>query len=330
MSNKLKFLLFIFIAVAAGAIYYLYLIKNDSQNFEGFAKGNGRIETTQIDIATKLPGRLLEVYVEEGDIVEKGAVLAKLDTKELEAKLHAAQASVEQAKQSKSYALSIVEQRKSELAFAQKNYERTTALYKDKSIPLFDLQKDETSLRSAKAALSAAKSQVVSAAAAIQAAQAQVETINVNIDESTLYSPIKGRVLYKIAENGEILGAGSKVLIVLDLLNTYMTVFLPTSQAGLVDIGSDARIVIDALPNLGIPASVTFISPLAQFTPKEIETQTEREKLMFRIKVKIAPQLLEQYFERIKTGLPGIAYIQLDKNASWPHFLNTIPVTQGK
>lgn len=323
MSNKFKYVIFISI-IAAAAIYYFYTIKNGSQTFEGFAKGNGRIETTQIDIATKLPGRLLEVYVNEGDLVEKDDILAKLDTKELEAKLHAAQASVEQAKQSKNYALAVVEQRKSELAFAKKNYERTASLYKNKSIPLFDLQKDETSLRSAKAALSAAQSQVVSAEASIQAAQAQVETINVNIEESTLYSPIKGRILYKIAENGEILGSGSKVLIVLDLLNTYMTVFLPTSQAGLVDIGSEARIVLDALPNIGIPAAVTFISPLAQFTPKEIETQTEREKLMFRIKVKILPELLEKYFERIKTGLPGITYIKLDKDVSWPSFLNTI------
>ena len=69
-----------------------------------------------------------------------------------------------------------------------------------------------------------------------------------------------------------------------------MTVFLPTSQAGLVDIGTEARIVLDAVPDIAIPAKVSFVSPLAQFTPKEIETKEEREKLMFRVKVKIEPK----------------------------------------
>ena len=99
--------------------------------------------------------------------------------------------------------------------------------------------------------------------------QQQIETIKVNIEDSKLYSPVKGRVLYKIAENGEIVANGGKVLVVLDLLNTYMTIFLPTSQAGLVDIGSEARIVLDAIPNIAIPAHVTFVSPLAQFTQRD-------------------------------------------------------------
>ena len=152
-----------------------------------------------------------------------------------------------------------------------------------------------------------------------------METIKVNIEDSKLYSPIKGRVLYKIAQNGEIVASGGKVLVVLDLMNTYMNIFLPTSQAGLVNIDSEARIVLDAVPNVAIPAHVTFVSPLAQFTPKEIETQAEREKLMFRVKVRIDATVLEKYFKEIKTGLPGIAYIKYDKNTPWPESLSTLP-----
>ena len=103
-----------------------------------------------------------------------------------------------------------------------------------------------------------------------------------------------------------------------------MTIFLPTSEAGLVNVGSQSRIVLDALPNIAIPASVTFISPEAQFTPKEIETEDEREKLMFRVKVKIDPTLLEQHIEEIKTGLPGMAYIRLDNNKPWPETLKNV------
>lgn len=307
------------------AIYFFLNNLNKPEQLNEFAMGNGRIETTQVDISTKLSGRLLDIYVNEGDVVQKGQKLATLNTDELQAKLQEAVAYVEQAKQNKNYAKSIVKQRESELSLTAKNFERADTLYKNKSISLLTFQQNETAFQTSKAALEAAKSQVVSAEASVNAALAKVETIKVSINESTLYSPIKGRILYKIAQSGEMIASGGRVLTVLDLLDTYMTIFLPTSQAGLVDIGSEARIILDAVPNVAIPAKVTFVSPQAQFTPKEIETQTEREKLMFRIKVKIDSQLLEKYFNRIKTGLPGVAYVKLSENAIWPETLNHLP-----
>ena len=320
-----KLIIILLLLVVLAAIYFYSFMNKQSNLPEGFASGNGRIETTQVDISSKLSGRLINIDSQEGDLVEKNQVLARLDIKELNTKLQEAIAYKQQAIENKNYALAIVEEKQSELSLAKKNYDRANSLYKTKSIPLAEFQKNETLLQTAQAVLSASKSQVISAQSTINATIAQIETIKVNIEDSKLYSPVKGRVLYKIAENGEIVANGGKVLVVLDLLNTYMTIFLPTSQAGLVDIGSEARIVLDAIPNIAIPAHVTFVSPLAQFTPKEIETQAEREKLMFRIKVKIDSNVLEKYFDRIKTGLPGVAYIKLDKNVSWPDYLNNLP-----
>ena len=320
-----KLIIILLLLVVLAAIYFYSFMNKQSNLPEGFATGNGRIETTQVDISSKLSGRLINIDSQEGDLVEKNQVLARLDIKELNTKLQEAIAYKQQAIENKNYALAIVEEKQSELSLAKKNYDRANSLYKTKSIPLAEFQKNETLLQTAQAVLSASKSQVISAQSTINATIAQIETIKVNIEDSKLYSPVKGRVLYKIAENGEIVANGGKVLVVLDLLNTYMTIFLPTSQAGLVDIGSEARIVLDAIPNIAIPAHVTFVSPLAQFTPKEIETQAEREKLMFRIKVKIDSNVLEKYFDRIKTGLPGVAYIKLDKNVSWPDYLNNLP-----
>ena len=320
-----KFIIILLLLVVLAAIYFYSFMNKQSNLPEGFASGNGRIETTQVDISSKLSGRLINIDSQEGDLVEKNQVLARLDIKELNTKLQEAIAYKQQAIENKNYALAIVEEKQSELSLAKKNYDRANSLYKTKSIPLAEFQKNETLLQTAQAALSASKSQVISAQSTINATIAQIETIKVNIEDSKLYSPVKGRVLYKIAENGEIVANGGKVLVVLDLMNTYMIIFLPTSQAGLVDIGSEARIVLDAIPNIAIPAHVTFVSPLAQFTPKEIETQAEREKLMFRIKVKIDSNVLEKYFDRIKTGLPGVAYIKLDKNVSWPDYLNNLP-----
>ena len=320
-----KLIIILLLLVVLAAIYFYSFMNKQSNLPEGFATGNGRIETTQVDISSKLSGRLINIDSQEGDLVEKNQVLARLDIKELNTKLQEAIAYKQQAIENKNYALAIVEEKQSELSLAKKNYDRANSLYKTKSIPLAEFQKNETLLQTAQAALSASKSQVISAQSTINATIAQIETIKVNIEDSKLYSPVKGRVLYKIAENGEIVANGGKVLVVLDLMNTYMIIFLPTSQAGLVDIGSEARIVLDAIPNIAIPAHVTFVSPLAQFTPKEIETQAEREKLMFRIKVKIDSNVLEKYFDRIKTGLPGVAYIKLDKNVSWPDYLNNLP-----
>lgn len=319
-----KIIYFILIVIVALGAKFAYDYMNKPSALEGFAFGNGRIETTQVDISTKLPGRLESVLVKEGDMVKKGDVLAQLDSNELNAKLLQAKAQVEQTKQQKNYALALVRESQSTLNYSKKNLARAKALYIDDNIPLANLQESQTAVERAKAALEAAKVQVISADASIKAAQAQVKTIQVNIDDSTLYSPINGRVLYRLVEEGEVVGSGGKILSVLELTDTFITIFLPTSQAGLVDIGSKARIVLDALPNIAIPATVSFISPQAQFTPKEIETQNEREKLMFRVKVKINPLLLSQHLKKIKTGLPGIAYIRLDETKPWPQILSNV------
>jgi HlyD family secretion protein len=100
-----------------------------------------------------------------------------------------------------------------------------------------------------------------------------------------------------------------------------MTFFLPTAQAGRVTLDSEVRLVLDAFPQFVIPARATFVADVAQFTPKTVETQIEREKLMFRIKAHIPPELLREHIKYVKTGLPGVAYVQLDPQAQWPDSL---------
>jgi HlyD family secretion protein len=318
------------VSIAAVVLIFLsyYFVSpyiNAPKISEDFAYGNGRIEATEVNIATKIPGRLLEIYAKEGDIVEKGQMLAKLDSDELEAKLRVANAQIRQAEQNKNYALAIVEQKKSELALKHENYLRGVQLYDSKSISLLQYQQYETAYKSAQADLESAKAHADASNAAIEAAMAQADAVRVNIKDSTLYAPVKGRVLYRLAEPGEVVGSGSRVMVVLDLLDTYMTIFLPTSQAGLVQYGSEARIVLDAIPAIAIPAKVTFVSPQAQFTPKQIETKSEREKLMFRIKATVDINLLKEHLNKIKTGLPGMTYIRLNEAASWPKELSNLP-----
>jgi HlyD family secretion protein len=108
------------------------------------------------------------------------------------------------------------------------------------------------------------------------------------------------------------------VLNLVDLSDVYMTFFLPETAAGRVAIGSEARIILDAAPQYVIPAKVSFVASTAQFTPKTVETASERQKLMFRVRAQIDRDLLLRYQEQVKTGLPGVAWLKLDPNAQWP------------
>ena len=287
----------------------------------GIASGNGRIEATEYDIATKRAGRVAEVLVREGDMVEAGQTLAGMDTENLEAQLREAEAQLREAREGKNYAEAIVAQRESELVYATADLERTLELAKKGHISREQVDQHRTAKLTGEAALKAARVQVVQAEAAIDAALARIERLKFEIDDSALKSPIPGRVLYRLAEPGEVLGAGGKVLTVIDLTDVYMTIFLPTSKVGRVRLGSDARIKIDAVPEYTIPAKVSFIAARAQFTPKQVETRTEREKLMFRIKITIDPELLKEHIEKVKTGVPGVAYVRLDQTIQWPEQL---------
>ncbi len=114
------------------------------------------------------------------------------------------------------------------------------------------------------------------------------------------------------------------MLSLLDVTDVYMTFFLPTEAAGRVALGSEVRLVLDAAPQYVIPAKVSFVADEAQFTPKTVETQVERLKLMFRVKARVDPKLLREHVEQVKTGLPGVAHVKLDPRAEWPPELRVI------
>lgn len=288
---------------------------------EGFTVGNGRLEATDIDIATKLAGRLQDVLLREGDTVEAGQVVARMDTRTLEAQLRQAQAKVQQARDAKDSAAAVVVQRQSELAFAKIEYKRAQDLAARKVISDQQLDIARTHVQTSEAVLVAARSAVVEAQAAIDAAIAETERLQVEIDDSVLKAPRHGRVQYRLAEPGEVLDAGGRVLTMLDLTDVYMTLFLPEAEAGRVAIGGEARIVLDAAPHLVVPATVYFVDAEAQFTPKTVETATERQKLAFQVRVRIAADLLRQYEPLVKTGLPGVAYVRLAADRPWPESL---------
>lgn len=309
------------VLAALGAAAYGYWWLHQPRLPEGFASGNGRVEATEYDIATKRAGRVVEVRVREGDLVQKGQVLAQVDIEELTAQRHEAEAEIQRAREAHAMAKAQLVERESELKLAQIEHRRAQALVEKQAASIQRLDRDRTRHETADAAVRAAQEQLHEKQSAIAVAEASLQRILTLLDESTLVSPIRGRVIYRLAEPGEVLDAGGKVVTVLDLADVYMTIFLPTEQAGRVGYGAEARMELDAFPELVLPASVSFVSPEAQFTPKEVETRTEREKLMFRFKVKIDQALLEQHMEQVKTGIPGVSYIRLAGAGEWPEHL---------
>jgi HlyD family secretion protein len=334
------------LVVLAGGGYYAWQKLKDPGLPAGFAGGNGRIEATEIDISTKIPGRIKDILVNEGDFVTAGQVLVRMDTSQLQAQRRQAEAqlqraiiSIDTAKSQirqrdaeREAAIAVVAQQDAKLDQAERQHQRSEQLIKTSAVSQQALDNDRANALTAKAslaaaqagvaasdaALNAAKAQVVDAEAAVDAARAAIDSISADIDDSILKSPRDGRVQYRVAQLGEVLSAGGRVLNLVDLGDVYMTFFLPTAEAGRIAIGADARLVLDAAPQHVVPAKVTFVADVAQFTPKTVETEEERQKLMFRVKAQILPQLLQKYIRDVKTGLPGMAYVQLDPNAPWP------------
>lgn len=305
--------------LAAVAAIALYLFLQRPPAFPaGLASGNGRLEATEVDVASKIAGRLAELLPREGDRVEAGTVVGRLAADDLSAQLRAAQAQVEQARQALLQAQAGVRKSQSELTLAGKTLRRSEELVERGFISRNKLDSDATGMTGARAGVAQAQGKVGEAEAAVLAAQARVEALQATLADSELKAPVGGRVLYRLAEPGEVLAAGGKALTLVDLDDMFMSIYLATGTAGQVALGAEARIVLDALPGQPIPASVVFVAPQAQFTPREVETRSEREKLMFRVKLRADPAWLAAHRDLAKGGMPGVGYVRLDPGVVWP------------
>ena len=355
-----KIIISLLVIASIGMAWYLIKTYKEEAIYRNpaFASGNGRLEATEINIAAKLAGKIEQVLVNEGDYVKAGQTLTQMQTNTLNAELAQANATIkvreaelEQAKAQLQVEEAALAASKASLAAkvstynnAKSRYERSKELMEkdvtsrqtfenDEAVfqsaganvdsAKADIQNAEANVQSVEAAIISDKAAVQKAQAAILAAKADADRIQADIDDSTLTAPIDGRIQYRISEVGEVLNSGGRVLNLVDLTDVYLTFFVPEETAGKIALGADARIVLDAMDDVAIPATISYVASVAQFTPKSVETRVEREKLMFRVKAKIDPALLKQYVEYVKTGIPGVAWVRLDDNEPWPDFLQT-------
>ncbi len=297
---------------------------------EGFSRGNGRIEADLVDISPRLTGRVAVIRVREGDLVAAGDVLTIMDTTELRAQLARSEAAVASAEAAVGVAAAHVTEAVARLALSQSEQDRAEELTARNVVSQAELEIRRTETQLADAGLVAARATQRAQERAVEAEKASRDEIAARIADATLYAGGPARVLYRLAQPGEIVGAGGKILTLVSLEEVHMEFFLSAADAPRVKIGDEARIVADILPELSIPARVAFVSPQAQFTPKQVETLSERESLMFRVRVRIPPELVMARIDQVKTGVRGVAWVRLaapdGSLPEWPDGLTPPPL----
>ena len=306
----------------AGFFGYRHLQARKTALPEGIASGNGRLNSKEVDVASKLALKVKDVYVSEGDLVQPGQAVAQMDTLTLESELASAKERVARAKEQLAVAKAAISRSGAEIELARIEKERARKLVLERAGSQKEFDVRTATLKTTTAGLQENTARLDVAKGEVKVAESEVETIQTRIDDATLRAPVLGRVLYRLAEPAEVLAAGGKALTLVDLEDVYMEIYLPADQAGAIKMGSEARITLDYAPDRVVVGYVSFVSPEAQFTPKEVETRSEREKLMFRVKIQVPKSVLRDYVEHAKTGVRGVGYVKVDPNAEWPAFLD--------
>ncbi len=317
------------IVVLSGGLLFLLLMKQDGEETL-FLKVSGNIEATEVDVSFKLSGRILEIYVQEGDWVEKGKVVARLDDDELRQRVDLARATLKasQVRLEKLLAGSRPEEireaeanlQQAQFDFENKRiqYERVKTLYEAKVIPRETLDNAETRYKIAKAALEGAtefykkvkegprKEDIEDGKAQVEQALASLRLAETQLGYTVLRSPMTGIVLVKSAERGEVVNPGTSILTIADITNVWLRAYIPETELSRVKWGQEVIVTTDLHPQKEYRGKVSFISSQSEFTPKQIQTEKERVTLVYRIKVDIPNPDHE-----LKPGMPADGRILL-------------------
>jgi HlyD family secretion protein len=329
-----RILLIIFIVAGVSGLLF-YLFARDKEEENAFIKVSGNIETTEVDVGFKIGGRIVNRFFEEGDWIDKGKVLAKLDDEDLRQRLELAKATLKsaQARLSKLLAGSRPEeireaeatlnQAKFDLENKQIQYERIKALFEKRVISKEALDNAETGYNIAKASLQKAmenyrlvvegsrREDIEDARAQVEQAQASLKLAETQYSYAVLYSPISGVVLVKSGETGEVVNPGTPIVTLGEIESVWLKAYIPETELGRVKWGQEVEVTTDLRPQKIYKGRISFISSQAEFTPKQIQTEKERVTLVYRIKVDIPNPDRE-----LKPGMPADGKILLTSSPS--------------
>ena len=329
-----KILIVVIIAYAGYAYYNSHKVSETNYDTNLYASGNGRLEATEITINAKFSERIEKLYVNEGDIVTAGQPVAKMETNIKQAEYDEAMmkaASAANEIQVKLQAINVAKcevlSSQADFAASESRYNRSRELVKSGAISKQTYDDDAARYKAARSSFASAKENVRLAMVTLEQAQAEAEAAKAHaavlatkLKDSTLYAPRNGRIQYRVAREGEVVSEGGRVFSMWDMEEVYMTFYVSELAAGRIKLGAEALIVMDSDRDHPIPAKISYVANVAQFTPKTVETKDERSKLMFRVKAKVDPSVIANNPE-LKAGVPGVAWVKFDENQPWPKFL---------
>ena len=326
--------LIVLIAVIIAGLAYAFLMR-DKKEGNDFIKVSGNIEATEVDVGFKIPGRIVSRFFEEGDWVDQGKVLAKLDEEDLRNRLEVSQATLMSARArlnkllagSRPEEIREAEANLNQARFDMENketqYERMKSLFEKRVIPKETLDNAEVVFKIAKASYQKAtenyllvkegprKEDIEDARAQVEQARASVKLNETQLSYTTLYSPISGVVLVKSGEIGEVVKPGTSIVTLADIKNIWLKAYIPETDLSKVKWGQEVIVTTDLHPQKEYRGKVSFISSQAEFTPKQIQTEKERVNLVYRIKVDIPNPDRE-----LKPGMPADGKILLTSSTS--------------
>ncbi|WP_423200044.1 MULTISPECIES: HlyD family secretion protein [unclassified Cupriavidus] len=319
MHNKLRWALLASLIVLLAATTLWWWKFGQGERWPAtVVHANGRLEMARVDVAVKYGGRVVELPVREGDVLAAGAMVARQDDAELRAQMAAARAARTRAADAAQRARAETDARIARQRLATLEWSETVKLFGDGQVSAVERDRRRLAVEGERAGVDGARAALGEAQAAIAEADAQVARLHAMLAETTVVAPVAGRVEYRVVEVGTVLPAGGRVASLLNPDDIYFTIFLPGPQAGQLAIGAPARIVLDAFPHEAIPARIGYIAGAAQFTPKYVETETERARLMYRVKLQLTPETARKLAPRLKAGMTGDGYVRLDPGTPWP------------
>ena len=236
-KSWMRILLVVVVLGVAAFLGFKYWKARQTALPAGIASGNGRLEAKLVDVAAKESLRVKEIRVDEGDIVQPSQIVVQMDTVTLEAELLEAKQKVLAAQEQIAAAQAAIVKRKSEIELTKLELARTEKLLKDRAASQEQFDIRQTAVQTSMASLAQDEAQLQTAKQQVEVALANAAVVQTRIDDATLKSPVRGRVLYRLAEVGEVLGPGGKALTLVNLEDVYMEIFLPSEEAARAKIG---------------------------------------------------------------------------------------------
>ena len=293
-------------------------------------ESTGTIEATEVDIRSEASGKTLALHFNEGDWVKKGDIIAEIDHEKLDIELAQAKAKLAEAKAQLTLLIKGLRDKEVERAHetfleskvllkdSKREYKRIQVLYDEGVVDLGSRDKTEAAYESAQkryeiarknyeiAVEGSRKEEIQAGEAVKEGAEAQVKLIERKIEDATVIIPIDGVISERYVELGEFVSVGSLIATIIDLKHPWVMTYVSEKNLGKVKLGQEGKVMVDSFPDKEFTGKVTYISPEAEFTPKNIQTKEERVKLVFGVKIEV-----DNPNQELKPGMPADAVIEV-------------------